>query len=96
MSESDVNVLLTHKARRLRVEKGNWALHAEAEERDVSVVALAHKYLLVPIQLLLNPICFLMTMYNSFVYTILYVAFRAFPIVYIEVSKQAPTQIKLA
>jgi hypothetical protein len=85
--ESDANLLLAYKARRLRVEKGNWTLPAEVEERDVSVAALAHKYLLVSVKLLFDPICFLMTMYNSFVYTILYVTFSAFPIVYTEVSK---------
>ena len=47
VSESDANVLLAHKARRLRVERGNLALHSESEERDVSVAAIAHKYLLV-------------------------------------------------
>lgn len=49
---------------------------------------MARKYLLIPIQLLFDPICFLVTVYSSFVYTILYVTFSAFPIVYVEVSSK--------
>lgn len=61
-----------YKARRLRHETGNWALHAEHEEWDVGLKELAEKYLIRPFQLLMTPICFLVALYASFVYGILY------------------------
>lgn len=38
LDESYPPVLLVYKARRLRHESGNWALHARHEEWDVSIV----------------------------------------------------------
>jgi hypothetical protein len=43
LDESYPPVLLVRKARRLRHETGNWALHARHEEWDVSFKELAHK-----------------------------------------------------
>jgi len=77
--------LLVYKARRLRVESGNWALHAKFEEWDVSVVELAKKFLLRPVQLLCTPICFLVALYASFCYGILYMQLGAIPIIFGEV-----------
>lgn len=65
-------VLLVAKARRLRHESGNWALHARHEEWDVSVTELANKFLMRPFRLLATPICFLVALYASFCYGILY------------------------
>jgi MFS family permease len=64
--------LLVYKARRLRHETGNWALHTKFEEWDVSIKELSKKFLLRPIQLLMTPICFLVALYASFCYGILY------------------------
>jgi DHA1 family multidrug resistance protein-like MFS transporter len=64
--------LLVHKARHLRITTGNWALHAKHEEWDVSLFDLADKFLLRPVQLLATPICFLIALYASFCYGILY------------------------
>ncbi|KAK4633580.1 Efflux pump bik6 [Fulvia fulva] len=80
LDESYAPVLLVSKARRLRHESGNWALHAEHEEWDISLVELANKYLVRPFQLLATPICFLMALYASFCYGILYASLAAFPI----------------
>ena len=60
--ESYAPVLLVSKARRLRIESGNWALHAKHEEWDVSLADLTHKYLIRPFQLLTTPICFLVAL----------------------------------
>lgn len=65
-------VLLVTKARRLRHESGNWALHARHEEWDVSLQELANRFLMRPFRLLATPICFLVALYASFVYGILY------------------------
>ncbi len=72
LDESYAPALLVTKARRLRHETGNWALHARHEEWDVSVKEMVHKYLLTPFRLLATPICFLMALYASFCYGILY------------------------
>jgi len=80
LDESYPAVLLVYKARRLRHEYGNWALHAKHEEWDVSLRELGNKYLIRPFQLLMTPICFLVALYASFVYGILYANLAAFPI----------------
>ncbi|KAK4187795.1 major facilitator superfamily domain-containing protein [Podospora australis] len=74
--------LLVYKARRLRIESGNWALHAKFEEWDVSILELAKKFLLRPVQLLCTPICFLVALYASFCYGILYMQLGSIPIIF--------------
>lgn len=85
LDETHHATLLVHKARRLRFSSGNWALHAKHEEWDINVKELAHKYMVRPWQLLCTPICFLMALYASFVYGILYLSLSSFPIVFEEV-----------
>lgn len=80
LDESYPPMLLVYKARRLRIETGNWALHAKHEEWDVNLRELGNKYLVRPFQLLTTPICFLVALYASFVYGILYANLAAFPI----------------
>ncbi|OJD34377.1 mfs multidrug [Diplodia corticola] len=82
LDESCPPKLLVYKARRLRHETGNWALHSKHEEWDVSLKELARKYLVRPFQLLCTPICFLIALYASFVYAIVYAQLAAFPIVF--------------
>ncbi len=72
LDETYPPALLVNKARRLRHETGNWALHARHEEWDVSLQEMAHKFLMTPFRLLATPICFLVALYASFVYGILY------------------------
>lgn len=72
LDETYPPVLLVVKARRLRHETGNWALHAKHEEWDVSLKELGNKFLLTPFRLLATPICFCVALYASFVYGILY------------------------
>ncbi|PNY22478.1 MFS-type transporter [Tolypocladium capitatum] len=90
IDESYPPKLLVYKARRLRHESGNWALHARFEEWDVSVKELARKFLLRPIQLLLTPICFLVALYASFCFGILYMQLGAIPIVFGELRGWDP------
>ena len=72
--------LLVYKARRLRLESGNWALHAKFEEWDVTLKELAIKFGIRPLQMLLTPICFCVSIYAAFVYGLLYANFAAFPL----------------
>jgi hypothetical protein len=60
LDESYASTLLVYKARHLRQETGNWALHAKHEEWNVSVSQLAHKYGIRPFQIIVTPICFCM------------------------------------
>jgi hypothetical protein len=85
VDESYAPVLLVYKARRLRHESGNWALHARFEEWDVSIKELSRKFLMRPIQLLCTPICFLVALYASFCYGILYMQLGAIPIIFGEI-----------
>ncbi|CAG8956279.1 hypothetical protein HYFRA_00003659 [Hymenoscyphus fraxineus] len=80
LDESYPPMLLVFKARRLRHETGNWALHAKHEEWDVSLKELCNKFLLTPFRLLATPICFCVALYASFVYGILYLCLAAIPI----------------
>ncbi|KAK7189852.1 hypothetical protein DPSP01_008737 [Paraphaeosphaeria sporulosa] len=84
IDESYPPVLLVAKARQLRHESGNWALHAKFEEWDVSIVELARKFLFRPVQLLTSPICFLVALYASFCYGILYMQLGGIPIIFAE------------
>ncbi|KAK7433011.1 hypothetical protein QQZ08_000482 [Neonectria magnoliae] len=90
IDESYPPILLVYKARRLRHDTGNWALHAQFEEWDVNVKQLAQKFLLRPIQLLCTPICFLVALYASFCYGILYMQLGAIPIIFGEIRGWTP------
>ncbi|KAK4941599.1 hypothetical protein LTR10_018476 [Elasticomyces elasticus] len=82
LDESYPPRLLVYKARRLRHQSGNWALHAKFEEWDVSIGELARKFLVRPFQLLTTPICALVALYASFCYGILYMQLGAIPIIF--------------
>ncbi|KAH7076216.1 major facilitator superfamily domain-containing protein [Paraphoma chrysanthemicola] len=82
VDESYPPKLLVYKARRLRHETGNWALHTKFEEWDVSIAELSRKFLVRPIQLLTTPICFLVALYASFCYGILYMQLGGIPIIF--------------
>lgn len=72
LDESYPPRLLVQKARRLRLQSGNWALHSKFEEWDISIKEMARKFLVRPFQLLATPICALVALYASFCYGILY------------------------
>jgi len=84
LDECYAPALLVKKAQKLRHLSGNYALHAKHEEWNVSLRELGNKYLIRPFQLLVTPICFLVALYASFVYGILYATLGAFPVVFQE------------
>ncbi len=86
LDESYPPVLLVRKARKLRHETGNWALHAHHEEWvvGISIKDMAHKFLVRPIQVLFTPIGFCVALYASFVYGIVYMLLGAIPIIFQE------------
>lgn len=95
VDESYPPKLLVYKARRLRHETGNWALHARFEEWDVSVAQLSKKFLVRPIQLLCTPICFLVALYASFCYGILYMQLGGIPFIFGELRGWKPFAAEL-
>lgn len=95
IDESYPPVLLVAKAQRLRHETGNWALHAKFEEWDVSIVELARKFLVRPIQILMTPICALVALYASLCYGLLYMQLGGIPIIFREERGWAPLPASL-
>jgi multidrug resistance protein len=78
-------ILLKAKAKKLRHERQIWAIHARQEEKEISFKTIITVYLVRPIKMLIfEPMIFLLTLYVSFVYGILYLLFSAFPIAYQE------------
>ena len=78
-------VLLQQRAKKLRFETKNWALHAKADENQVNLKEISNKYLLRPfIMLFLEPILLLITLYMGFIYGFLYLCFEAYPIAFQE------------
>jgi len=86
IDESYVPVLLARKARRLRLETKNWALHAKSEEIPLTLKDIVQTQLARPILMLVKePIALLIAIYSSFVYALVYLTFEAFPIVFQEI-----------
>ncbi|RYP63564.1 hypothetical protein DL769_006919 [Monosporascus sp. CRB-8-3] len=82
IQESYVPVLLARKAQALRKSTGNWALHAEWEEKEILFKDLAMKYGLRPLQMLATPICLCVTVYTAFIYAVYYASLASFPIIF--------------
>ncbi|CAI6302013.1 unnamed protein product [Periconia digitata] len=82
VEESYVPIILSRKAARLRKSTGNWALHAEWEEKDVLFKELVVKFGIRPLQMLATPICLSITIYVSFIYATFYASLASFPIIF--------------
>jgi DHA1 family multidrug resistance protein-like MFS transporter len=79
--ESSHNKILQNRAKKLRYETQNWAIHAKADENRVDFHAIIHTYLFRPfIMLIREPILLLITIYMALIYGILYLFFEAYPI----------------
>lgn len=83
--ETSTRKLLQLKARRLRFQTKNWALHAKSEETPVDFRDIVQRYLTKPVRIIMiEPILIVITAYLTLVYGILYLAFQAFPRAYQE------------
>ena len=71
IDESFPPVLLARKASKIRLETKNWAVHSKSQESGTSIKALPRKYLVVPLEMLIDPICFFIKLYAAFVYAII-------------------------
>lgn len=78
--ETSAAKILQYKARRLRHETKNWALHSKMDENPLDAHRLVTVYLVRPfVMLFQEPILALMTAYMSFIYGVLYLLFAAYP-----------------
>ncbi|CEP64178.1 MFS transporter LALA0_S10e04192g [Lachancea lanzarotensis] len=75
-------IVLRNKARRLRKIPGNEHVYAPVEASDRSLVRIFKVALTRPWKLLIDPISFFVAIYYSVVYTMLYMLFAIYPIVF--------------
>ncbi|KKY39433.1 putative mfs multidrug transporter [Diaporthe ampelina] len=81
--ETSSRRILQLKARRMRLETGDWALHAKSEETPVDLGDIVRRYLTKPVRIIVQePILVILTAYLTLVYGILYLSFQAFPAAY--------------
>ena len=79
--ESHAPTILSARAKKIRYETKNWAIHAKADESQVDIHNIVHIYLLRPFEMLVRePILLLVSLYLALVYGILYLFFEAYPI----------------
>jgi MFS transporter, DHA1 family, multidrug resistance protein len=91
LKESFPPIILVGKARMLRRQTDNWAIHAKQEEVEVDLRALAEKHLTRPLAMLIQePILALCAIYISFVYGLMYMTLAAYPFVFQKVHHLAP------
>ena len=79
--ESSHPKLLQDRAKKLRFETKNWAIHSKADESQVDFRSILHNYGSKPFLMLIKePVLLLITLYLSLIYGILYLFFEAYPI----------------
>lgn len=79
--ESSHPKLLQRRAKRIRFETKNWAIHSKLDTVQVDFHSLIHTYFFRPfLMLALEPILLLITIYLGLIYGILYLFFEAYPI----------------
>ena len=76
-------IILVRKAEVLRRRTGNFAIHAPHEEISLSIKEICEKNITRPIVMLfIEPILFFITLYNAFIYGLLYLMLTAIPMVF--------------
>lgn len=79
--ETSHPTLLQQRAKKLRFETKNWAIHAKADEIQLDLHSIIYTYLFRPFHMLIRePILVLVTLYMALIYGILYLFFEAYPI----------------
>ncbi|KFZ00579.1 hypothetical protein V500_00992 [Pseudogymnoascus sp. VKM F-4518 (FW-2643)] len=75
--------VLVEKAKRLRRQTGNWAIHAKQERLELDMDAVIRNYLTRPLRMLATePIVLFVSMYMSFIYGLVYALLEAYPYVF--------------
>lgn len=89
--ESHHPIILVYKAREIRRRTGNWGIHAPHDEFSLTVKEIVENNLARPIKMLFQePILFFITLYNAFIYGMIYLFLTAYPIVFAEGYRMKP------
>ncbi|QLL32855.1 hypothetical protein HG536_0D03770 [Torulaspora globosa] len=76
--------ILVNKARAMRKLTNNWGIHAAHENVELSIKEIAQKTVTRPIVMLCTePVLLFVSVYQSFVYGILYLLLEAYPIIFV-------------
>lgn len=77
--------ILVDKAHKLKEQTGNWMIHAAHDEFTLTIRDIVEKNLTRPLVMLFTePIILLISIYNAFVYGILYLMLDAYPVIFEE------------
>lgn len=83
LHETFAPLVLVKKARQLRQQTGNWAIHADHEKMELDLEAVIRNYFTRPLRMLVTePIVLLVSMYMSFIYGLVYALLKAYPYVF--------------
>lgn len=78
-------IILVRKAQEIKARTGNWLIHAPHDEFQLTVKDIVEKNFTRPlIMVFTEPILFLISFYNAFVYGIVYLLLSAYPIIFAE------------
>ncbi|EPX75141.1 spermidine family transporter [Schizosaccharomyces octosporus yFS286] len=81
--ETYTKTITEDRAKLVRKLTGNYCLHSKSEEETLALSYFVHKYLTLPLRLLLfEPILLLVSTYTAFVYGILYGLLEAYPVIF--------------
>lgn len=84
LDESHHGLILVRKAELMRRRTGNWGIHAPHETVSLSLKEICEKNITRPLVMLFTePILFLITLYNAFIYGLLYLFLTAVPLIFI-------------
>ncbi|KAF2170976.1 hypothetical protein M409DRAFT_18946 [Zasmidium cellare ATCC 36951] len=79
--ETSAARILQIRAKEMRYQTQNWALHAKADENRITAKTILTVYLARPfVMIVKEPILALITAYMSYLYGVIYMLFEAFPI----------------
>ena len=79
--ETSHSKILQSRAKKIRFETQNWAIHSQRDTINIDLKSLVETYFFKPfIMLVQEPILLLITLYMALIYGILYLFFEAYPI----------------
>jgi MFS transporter, DHA1 family, multidrug resistance protein len=79
--ETSHSKILQSRAKKIRFETKNWAIHSQRDTININPKSLVNTYLLRPFEMLFRePILLLVTVYMALIYGELYLFFEAYPI----------------
>lgn len=84
LQETHHPIILKRRAEELRRRTGNWGIYAPHEEITLDIKEICEKNIMRPLVMLFTePIIFLISLYNAFIYGMLYLFLTALPLIFI-------------